>query len=100
MTPEASLTSDQDQYVSARELAARWDVSQSTATNRTRTEGFPVAYDFGPRSTRWLLSAVREWEQTRQVVRAAHVTTGTRPQHRAAAEPVWATVRTTVTKAA
>ena len=87
------------EYVPLNALAARWGVSVGTARNRTRTPGFPVPLDVGPRSDRWLLEEVLTWEQSRRRERVRRVVTGARPQHRRSGVRPPARVRTTVTVA-
>jgi predicted DNA-binding transcriptional regulator AlpA len=94
------MTAPQPLFVSLKDLAARWKVSVGTARNRTRTRGFPVALELGPRSLRWPLTEVQQWEQGARRERVRRIVTGARPQHRAAGLPGPARVRTTVTRAA
>ena len=89
-----------DVLVRTTELAVRWKCSPDTARNRTRSPGFPVPYVFGPRSSRWVLAEVDDWEQSKRAPRAAHVTTGSRPQHKAGELRPPARIRTTIRPAA
>lgn len=69
------------EYVCIAELADRWGVSVATARNTTRTAGFPLPLQLGPRSLRFLQSAVLEWEtRARRSSRRIHA--GVWPQHR------------------
>jgi predicted DNA-binding transcriptional regulator AlpA len=95
------MTAAQPLYVALADLAARWGVSVGTARNRTKTQGFPVALEVGPRSLRWKLEEVDAWEQREQTARVRRIVTGSRPQHHVAAprhQPV--RVKVTQTRAA
>lgn len=67
--------------LSVKQLAVRWGVGVDTARNRTRSHGFPLPLELGPRTLRWLEEEVEQWETSPQS-RARRVVTGTRPQHR------------------
>lgn len=83
--PTPSTTAEPT-YVALKVLAARWGVSLDTADKRTRQPGFPLVLQLGPRTRRWPLEEVVEWEKSKRSadVRRKHVVTGSRPEHKAA----------------
>ena len=90
------MTAPTPVFVSLKDLAARWKVSVGTARNRTCTVGFPVALDIGPRSLRWPLTEVEQWEQGARTERVRRIVTAARPQHRTPQVHPAARVRTIV----
>jgi predicted DNA-binding transcriptional regulator AlpA len=95
-----AMTTAQPVYVALADLAARWGVSVGTTRNRTKTRGFPVALEVGPRSLRWELEEVIGWERGARTERVRRIVTGSRPQHRVDQLPAPARVRRTIVRAA
>ncbi|HEY0560102.1 MAG TPA: hypothetical protein VGD03_07465 [Frankiaceae bacterium] len=92
------MTSETE-FVKLPFLAERWKVSIPTARARTKSPGFPLELELGPRSLRWPLEEVIKWEQNKRVERARHRVTKTLPQFRRAELPKPARTRVIVSRA-
>lgn len=57
------MKSPQDEkYLSARELASRYEVSLVTPWRWAKNGSFPSPVKLGPNCTRWKLSDIESWE--------------------------------------
>lgn len=54
-----------EQYLSDRELATRYEVSRVTPWRWAKKGAFPSPVKLGPNCTRWKLSDVEAWEESR-----------------------------------
>ncbi|WP_081698963.1 AlpA family phage regulatory protein [Marinobacter sp. EVN1] len=62
------MKSDQkEKYLSARELASRYEVSLVTPWRWAKQGSFPRPVKLGPNCTRWKLSEIEAWEASRGV---------------------------------
>ncbi|MEC9388073.1 MAG: AlpA family phage regulatory protein [Pseudomonadota bacterium] len=60
------MKSDQtEKYLSARELASRYQVSLVTPWRWAKKDSFPSPVKLGPGCTRWKLSEIEAWEASR-----------------------------------
>ena len=88
----ASATFAHTTFVSVRDLAARWGVHEKTARGKTFSEGFPEMVELGPRSHRWVLAEVTEWEMGKRR-KARRVHASTLPQRGGLTLPAGVTMR-------
>jgi predicted DNA-binding transcriptional regulator AlpA len=54
-----------EKYLSARELASRYEVSLVTPWRWAKKETFPSPVKLGPNCTRWKLSEIEAWEASK-----------------------------------
>lgn len=55
------------QYYSDQQLAARYNVSRQTIWRWVRLNCFPTPVQLSPGCTRWHATALKEWEQSKEV---------------------------------
>ena len=57
---------NQQQYLSDKALASRWDVHRGTTWEWANQGRIPKPIKLGPRFTRWRLSDILEWEAAQE----------------------------------
>jgi len=56
-----------DRFVDDKYLARRYSVRRATIWDWVRTRNFPRPIKFSPQCSRWRMSAVLDWEESREV---------------------------------
>ncbi len=67
------MTNSNNIFLSVDQVAERFSVSRDSIYRWKRSGDFPKAVKLGPGTTRWRLSDLEDWEQTRQACFATHL---------------------------
>lgn len=59
------MTTQKDIYLSAKQLAERYQVNRTTVWRWQKYGGFPEPVRFSPQCTRWRLADLEQWESER-----------------------------------